>query len=168
MKKNLALIIITAAACLIAAILWLLSVVLSEQFGFFNLNWAFVMICGVAGLCLIIGAITAEQMVAMKKLKLFVGAMLLVAAAVSMVFALTLPENYIWPIVAVICTAAGLISVCVTGGKKWDEGDNHKPGYKDYRTRKAEEAARLEAEQAARAEAENVPEEKQSDDSEEN
>ena len=34
--------------------------------------------------------------------------------------------------------AAGVLSVFATKGKKWDEGDNQKAGYKDYRARKAE------------------------------
>lgn len=149
MKKNLLLFIVTAVALFVAAVLWLLSVVLPEQFAFFNLNWAFVIICGTAGLALIFNAAAKENMVALKKFKIFLGALFLAAAAVSVVFALTLPQNYIWPIVAVVVTAAGLISVISVKGEKWDEGDNHKPGYKDYRTRKAEEAARLEEQKTA-------------------
>ena len=65
-----------------------------------------------------------------------------VIAAISVIFALALPKSYIWPIIAVIIALAGVLSVLSTGGKKWDEGDNQKVGYKDYRTRKAEEEAR--------------------------
>ena len=32
----------------------------------------------------------------------------------------------------------------ITGGKKWDEGDNHKVGYKNYYQRKAEEERQTE------------------------
>ena len=65
-----------------------------------------------------------------------------VIAAISVIFALALPKSYIWPVIAVIVAVAGVLSVLATGGKKWDEGDNQKVGYKDYRARKAEEEAR--------------------------
>ena len=63
-----------------------------------------------------------------------------------MAFALALPESYVWPVIAVILTVAGLLSLRATGGKKWDGGDNEQVGYKDYRTRKAEEEKRNEKE----------------------
>ena len=75
-------------------------------------------------------------------MNIFLGAALIVVAGVSVAFALALPESYIWPIIAVILTAAALLSLLATGGKKWDEGDNQRMGYKDYRTRKAEEEKR--------------------------
>ena len=32
-----------------------------------------------------------------------------------------------------------VLGILITGGKKWDEGDNHKAGYKNYYQRKEEE-----------------------------
>ena len=71
------------------------------------------------------------------------GAIFLGIAAVSVVTALALPpDNYVWPIIAIVAAFAIVISLIATGGKKWDEGDNTQVGYKDYRTRKKEEEAR--------------------------
>ena len=43
---------------------------------------------------------------------------------------------------------AGIVlGVLVTGGKKWDEGDNQKVGYKTYRERKAEEEKKKQEEE---------------------
>ena len=48
-------------------------------------------------------------------------------------------DKLIMPIIAVVITVALLLGFLAIGGKKWDEGDNQKPGYKTYRERKAEE-----------------------------
>lgn len=145
MSKNSLTKLLIALSWLIAAILWLLSVVSPETFGFFNFNWALVVICGTSGLALLIRGILSKKSGMLKKLDLFVGAVLVAAAGASVVFALKLPGSYVWPIIAVVITAAGLIGVLISGRGKWDEGDNHKDGYKDYRTRKAEEEERARA-----------------------
>ena len=134
--------LLLALAWLAAAVLWLLSVILPDRFGFFNLNWAIVIVCGTGGLALLLRGTLSGKKGVLKKGDLFLGAGLLVIAAISVIFALALPKSYIWPIIAVIIALAGVLSVLATGGKKWDEGDNQKVGYKDYRARKAEEEAR--------------------------
>lgn len=154
MSKNLLTKLLIATAWLIAAVLWLLSLVLPEAFGFFNLNWALVVICGTSGIALILRGILTRKSGVLRNLDLFVGAILLAAAGASVVFALKLPDSYVWPIIAVVITAAGLAGVLITGRGKWDEGDNHKAGYKDYRTRKAEEA--LKEEESRKAEEESA------------
>lgn len=156
MKRNLVTILMIAIAWFLAAALWLLSVVIPEQFGFFNLNWALVIICGVSGLTLLVRGLLSNKMTVLKKLDLAIGAAFLAGAGASVAFALTLPKNYVWPIVAVVIALAGLLSVFISGGRKWDEGDNHKEGYKDYRTRKAEEQQRKEAEEKAKLAAEQT------------
>lgn len=134
--------LLLALAWLAAAVLWLLSVILPDRFGFFNLNWAIVIVCGTGGLALLLRGTFSGKTGVLKKGDLFLGAGLLVIAAISVIFALALPKSYIWPVIAVIIALAGVLSVLATGGKKWDEGDNQKVGYKDYRARKAEEEAR--------------------------
>ena len=42
--------LLIALAWLAAAVLWLLSVIKPDTFGFFNINWAIVVICGTAGI----------------------------------------------------------------------------------------------------------------------
>ncbi len=150
MSKHFFLRLLLALAWLAAAVLWLLSVILPDTFGFFNLNWAIVIICGTGGLVLLLRGIFTGKSGVLKKGNVFLGAGLLIIAAVSVIFALALPKSYIWPIIAVILALAGVLSVLATGGKKWDEADNQKVGYKDYRTRKAEEEARK-AEEEKRA-----------------
>ncbi len=136
-----------ALAWLAAAVLWLLSVIKPDKFGFFNLNWAIVIVCGTGGVALLLRGLFARKVGTLKKSDVFLGAALLVIALVSVIFALSLPKSYIWPIIAVVVAAAGVVSVLSVGGKKWDEGDNHKAGYKDYRTRKAEEEAQKKEEE---------------------
>ena len=142
MSKNFFTKLLMALAWLAAAVLWLLSLVLPETFGFFNLNWAIVVICGTGGLALLLRGLFAKKTGILKKKDIFLGAALLVIAAVSIIFALALPKSYIWPVIAIVLALAGVFSVLATGGKKWDAGDNEKVGYKDYRTRRAEKEAR--------------------------
>ena len=118
-------------AFLAAAVLWLLSVLVPDTFGFFNLNWAVALFAGVGGLAFLFNGFAEKNSVTLKKMNIILGACLLVIAAVCIAFALALPKNLVWPIIAVILAAAG--------GKKWDEGDNHKAGYKNYYERKKEE-----------------------------
>ena len=138
--------LLIALAWLAAAVLWLLSVIKPDTFGFFNINWAIVVICGTAGIAFLFRGLGARKTGILKKSDIFLGALLLIIAAVSVIFALSLPKSYIWPIIAVIIALAAVISGVAVGGKKWDEGDNHRAGYKDYRTRKKEEEAQKERE----------------------
>jgi len=128
-----------ALAWLAAAILWLLSVIMPDKFGFFNFNWALVVICGTAGLAITVRGLFAKKSDILKKKDIFLGAVLLIIAGVSVAFALAMPKKIVWPIIAVVLALAAVCSVLAVGGKKWDEGDNEKVGYKDYRARKKDE-----------------------------
>ena len=139
MSKNFIYRLIIGLAWLIAAVFWLLSIVVSDTFGFFNLNWAVVIIAGTTGIVYLVRGIITKKAVVLKKADIIVATVLILIAVLSVVFELTLPQSYVWPIIAIVLTAGGVISIIAVGGKKWDEGDNHKVGYKDYRTRKAEE-----------------------------
>lgn len=138
---------IIALAWLAAAVLWLLSVIVPDTFGFFNFNWALVVVCGTGGLAVMLRGLFAGKTGVLKKSDIWLGAFLLIIAGISVAFALAMPKKIVWPIIAVILAFAGVLSVLAVGGKKWDEGDNHKAGYKDYRTRKAEEEAKAEKEE---------------------
>ena len=139
MSKNFLFKLLLGLAWLIAAVFWLLSLVVPDTFGFFNLNWAVVIIAGTAGIAYLVRGIVAKKSVILKKTDIIVATVLILIAVLSVVFALALPKSYVWPIIAIVLTAGGVISIIAVGGKKWDEGDNHKVGYKDYRARKAEE-----------------------------
>ena len=112
--------LLIALAWLAAAVLWLLSVIKPDTFGFFNINWAIVVICGTAGIAFLFRGLGARKTGILKKSDIFLGALLLIIAAVSVIFALSLPKSYIWPIIAVIIALAAVISVVAVGGKKWD------------------------------------------------
>lgn len=146
MSKNFIIKLLMALAWVAAAVLWLLSVILPDTFGFFNLNWAVVVVAGTSGMALILKGVITKKTGVLKKLDIFLGAILMAIALVSLIFALALPSGYVWPIIAVVLTVAALVALLATGGKKWDEGDNHRAGYKDYRTRKAEEEEQKKAE----------------------
>ena len=139
MSKQFFIRLLVALSFVAAAVFYLLSVLLPETFGGFNLAWAGLIFSGVSGLALLFSAIGTKNSVALKKLKLFLSAGLLVVAALCLIFALALPDNLVLPIILVVLAVMLVLSLLITGGKKWDEGDNHKVGYKNYYQRKAEE-----------------------------
>lgn len=142
MSKSFLFKFVIAISLLAAAVLWLLSLAVPKTFGFFNLSWALVLGCGVTGLALMIRGLFSKKLGLLKKGDVWLGAIFLGIAAVSVVTALAAPKNYVWPVIAIVAAFAIVISLIATGGKKWDEGDNTQVGYKDYRTRKKEEEAR--------------------------
>lgn len=139
MSKKLFVRLLVALSFLIAAVLFLLSVLDVEPFTDFSASWAGVIFAGISGLALLFSAIGTKNSVQLKKLQITLSAALLAVAALCLIFALALPENLILPIILVVLAAMLVLGVLITGGKKWDEGDNHKAGYKNYYQRKAEE-----------------------------
>ena len=138
MSKKFFLRLLSALSFLIAAVFYLLSELMPDQFGGYNLSWAVAIIAGINGAVCLLGGFFGGNTV-LKKFKVFAGTALLVICALCVVFALALPENLILPIIAVVLCVGMVLGVLATGGKKWDEGDNQKVGYKTYRDRKAED-----------------------------
>lgn len=139
MSKKMFTRVLIALSFLVAAVFFLLSELMPETFGGFNLAWAGVIFAGISGLALLFSAIGTKNSTALKKMQILLSAVLLVVAAVCLISALAVPENLVLPIILVILAAMLVIGLLITGGKKWDEGDNHKAGYKNYYQRKAEE-----------------------------
>lgn len=139
MSKKLLPRLIVALSFLTAAVFYLLSELIPEKFGGFNLAWAGVIFAGASGLALLISSLLTKNSVTLKKGKIFLSGGLLIVAALCLVSALALPNNLVLPIILVIAAAVLVVSVLFTGGKKWDEGDNQKAGYKNYYQRKEEE-----------------------------
>ena len=139
MSKKMFTRVLIALSFLVAAVFFLLSELMPETFGGFNLAWAGVIFAGISGLALLFSTIGTKNSTALKKMQILLSAVLLVVAAVCLVSALAIPENLVLPIILVILAAMLVIGLLITGGKKWDEGDNHKAGYKNYYQRKAEE-----------------------------
>lgn len=139
MGRNFIYKILGALVFVVSAVLWILSLTVSEMFGFFNLAWAGVILCGGIGILFLLNGVFQKNITTVKKLKIWFGAGLLICAILCLVSAITIPKSLILPIISIVITVAFLITVLATGGKKWDEGDNHKAGYKNYYERKAEE-----------------------------
>lgn len=145
---------IIGVAALAAAVLWLLSVIVPDTFGWFSGGWAVVVISGVAGLAFVLKGVCVKESGVLKKLSIMIGAALMVVCFIQLAVELALPKNTIAPAITVIAVAALLLGYIVVGGKKWDSGDNQKVGYKNYYQRKAE-AEKKAADEAKAAEKEN-------------
>lgn len=139
MSKKLFVRLLVALSFLAAAVFFFLSVLEIEPFTEFSASWAGVIFAGVSGLALLFGAIGTKNSTQLKKMQIFLSAGLLVVALVCLIFALALPEDWILPLIFILLGVMLVLSVLITGGKKWDEGDNHKAGYKNYYQRKEEE-----------------------------
>lgn len=130
--------LLVALSFVIAAVLFLMSELEPDQFGWFNLSWAGVIFAGGSGIALLFGAL-GQKTTSLKKLQLLLSGILLVVAAVLVISALALPKNLVLPILLVVVSVFLVLGILFTGGKKWDTGDNQKIGYKNYYQRKAEE-----------------------------
>ena len=139
MSKKLFVRLLVALSFLAAAVFFFLSVLEVEPFTEFSASWAGVIFAGVSGLALLFSAIGTKNSTQLKKMQIFLSAGLLVVALVCLISALALPDNWVLPLILILLGVMIVLSVLITGGKKWDEGDNHKVGYKNYYKRKAEE-----------------------------
>ncbi len=139
MGRNLIYKVMGALVVLVAVVLWLLSIIVPETFGFFTLAWAGVLLCGGLGLVILIQGCFQQNANVMKKLKIWFGVALLACAVLCLASALAWPDSIILPIIAIVVAVGLMITIFATAGKKWDEGDNHSIGYKNYHERKAEE-----------------------------
>lgn len=139
MSRNLFYKLLGALFVLVAAVLWILSLTVPETFGFFSLAWAGVIICGGLGLIMLLQGIFQKNANTIKKLKIWFGVALVICAILCLVSAIAIPDSLVLPIIAIVVAVGLIITIFATGGAKWDEGDNHKAGYKNYYERKAEE-----------------------------
>ncbi len=139
MGRNIIYKLLGALVILVAVVLWLLSIIVPDTFGFFNLAWAGLLLCGGLGLIVILQACFQPNATTMKKLKVWLGIGLLVCAVLCLVSALALDDSIVLPIIAIVIAVGIIITIFASAGKKWDEGDNHSIGYKNYHERKADE-----------------------------
>lgn len=127
-----------ALTAILVAVFWLLSELIPDTFGGFNLSWAIAIFSGICGLLFILKGLFEKKTPILKKINIFFGAGMIVVCIVALVGALTIPKNLVLPIIAIVVTVALLFGVLAVGGKKWDQADNKKAGYKTYRERKEE------------------------------
>lgn len=139
MKKNFIFKLLAGLIILAAPVLWLLSLVVPETFGWFNASYAVAMLCGGIGLLLIFIGVFVKNTGTIKKIKIWLGIGLLIVTLFSLASAIALPSNWIIPIVCIVVALGLVLGILATGGKNWDTADNEKVGYKNYFERKAEE-----------------------------
>ncbi len=148
MQKRHLFTVVNLAILVFAAVLWVVDVAAPTAMPDFTFAWVCFIATALWGVSFIV-RVFFEKQIMLKKSWTFIGSIFLVAAAVCLISALALPGKLILPILCLAIAVAVLVSSVVLGGKKWDEGDNQKPGYKNYYERKAEEEARKAAEVAA-------------------
>ena len=140
MSKKFLLRVLGVGILAVAAVFWLLKELDVAGFEKFNLAWAGVIVtAGWGTLELLSTVFHNDGGVTFKKARIGLAVILYILAVLCLVFAIALPKNVVLPLIAVIVAGGLVVSVLVTGGKKWDEADNQKVGYKNYRQRKAEE-----------------------------
>lgn len=140
-KKNTVFKLVIALVILAAAIVWLLSVVMPDQFKNVKLSWVLAAAFAVVALAFFFKAIVQKNLTFIKKLDIFVGCGFLIAAVLALIDQFVVIKNAILPIIAVVIAFGVVLSVLIVGGKSFDTADNEKVGYKTYRERKAEEEA---------------------------
>ena len=139
MNRNFIFKLVSYLLILMAPVLWLLKILLPTTFAWFNLSLAVGFVtAGIAFMVLLRAFITTKG-VTFKKLEIFIAGALGIIAVFSFVSAFALPKNLIAPIVCIVVAACLLLSLLATGGKNWDQADNHNVGYKNYHQRKAEQ-----------------------------
>ena len=139
MSKNFLFKLLIGLIILAGPVLWLLSLIIPDTFGWFNLSYAVALVSGGIGLLLLLKGVFKKDNIVFKKANIWLGMGLLVVTLLSIASAIALPDNWILPIICVMAALAIVLGIIGTGGKKWDTADNQKAGYKNYHQRKAEE-----------------------------
>lgn len=139
MSKNFLFKLLIGLIILAGPVLWLLSLIIPDTFGWFNLSYAVALVSGGVGLLLLLKGVFKKDNIVFKKANIWLGMGLLVVTLLSIASAIALPDNWILPIICVMAALAIVLGIIGTGGKKWDTADNQKAGYKNYHQRKAEE-----------------------------
>ena len=146
MRKNAIFKVCIALVLVAVAVVWLLSIVMPDSFGNLNFSWVIAVGCAALALVFLFRGLFSKDLVAFRKFNIFIGAAFIVAAILALVGTI-INNRLVLPIIAVALSVITLISAIALGGKKWDTGDNEKPGYKNYYERKEEEEKAKEKEE---------------------
>lgn len=125
-------------AALAAIAFWIITLVKPDLFNF-QTSYVIAGLVAVVGLYFLIRAIQEKDTISKRANMLFCIPCLVGAVAIVVAATIGLEDKIALPILLGALVVGFILSLCVTGGKKWDEGDNHKVGYKNYYERKAEE-----------------------------
>ena len=127
---------VAVALCFVAvAVLWLLS---ELKVITVDLTWTIALLAFALAAIFILRGLFSKTVGSAKKLWIVLGGALVVAGVIALMGSV-ISENIVFPIIAIVITVVVLLCIFATGGKKWDEGDNTKVGYKDYWARKREQ-----------------------------
>lgn len=130
--------VINLSALVLGSLLWLLSVLIKDTFGWFNFAYAVTVICGIWAISFILqGAILKDRTV-MRRSRVIIGVFFAVVSALSLVWAIKLPQEMILPIVCFVVSLALFAGMFIAPGKKWDVADNEKEGCKSYQEKEEE------------------------------
>ena len=124
MSKNFLFKLLIGLIILAGPVLWLLSLIIPDTFGWFNLSYAVALVSGGVGLLLLLKGVFKKDNIVFKKANIWLGMGLLVVTLLSIASAIALPDNWILPIICVMAALAIVLGIIGTGGKKWDTADN--------------------------------------------
>jgi hypothetical protein len=127
-------------ALVLGGLIWLLSALMPETFGWFNFASAVVMVCGIWGVSFVLQGWILNEETVMKRSRIIIGGIFVIISAVSLIWAISMPGNIVLPLVCFVVALVLFAGVFITGGKKWDAADNQKEGYKTYRERMEEDS----------------------------
>ncbi len=135
--------VINLAILVFALILWVVDVAADVA----GLNFAWIACIATAGWgASFLVRVFFEKQIELKKSWAILAGVFFVAAAGCLLAALALDGKLALPIICLAAAGSLLLGSIALGGKKWDEGDNQKPEYKNYYERKAEAEAKKQAE----------------------
>lgn len=126
-------------AALAAIVFWIIVLVKPEVFGDFKVSYVIAALVAIIGLYFMLKAIQQKDTMSKRAYMMLCIPCLLGAVAIIIAATIGLKDKIALPILLAALVVGFILSLCVTGGKKWDEGDNHQAGYKNYYQRKAEE-----------------------------
>ena len=139
MSKDFLYKLLVGLVILAAPLLWVLSLVVPDTFGWFNASYAVALVSLGLGALVLLKGVFKKDNVLYKKFNIYLGCGLLVITLLSIASAIALPDNWIIPIICLLFAIGFVLGIVATGGKKWDTADNEKVGYKNYHQRKKEE-----------------------------
>ena len=149
MKKGfLALVVLILAATLT---LYLLKVSEVEGFDFFNWHLGFGIILTGIGIIYFLRTIFNRKVLVLRKVHAYISVALIVAGTFCfLAYSDLLSMQIAYPLVGVVALSVIFLIIFTRPKARWDEGDNHKPGYKTYKERVAIEEKQREKEEKQR------------------
>src|SRR5574344_1785360 len=93
------------------AVLWLLSLIIPNTFGWFNSSYAVAVATGGIGVLLLLKGAFTKSGVTYKSANIWLGVGLLVVTVFALVSAIAIPKNIVAPIIACVLAAGIIITI---------------------------------------------------------